>query len=77
MIEKNNIRSSSVILAAILLDGEDERAFESSLAELERLTDTAYREEDAEIESGLRPHALGEYVGQERAKESLKILIKI
>ena len=41
MFEKNNICSSSVVLAAVLLDGEDERAFESSLAELERLTDTA------------------------------------
>ena len=42
----------------------------------ERLTDTSYREEDGEIESGLRPHALDEYVGQERAKESLKIYIE-
>lgn len=41
MLQKNEIQSSSVILAAVLLDGEDERAFESSLAELERLTDTA------------------------------------
>jgi Holliday junction DNA helicase RuvB len=42
----------------------------------ERLTDTSYREEDSEIESGLRPHALDEYVGQEKAKESLKIYIE-
>lgn len=41
MLGKNEIQSSSVILAAVLIDGEDERAFESSLAELERLTDTA------------------------------------
>ena len=41
MLPKNEIQSSSVVLAAILLDGEDERAFESSLAELEQLTDTA------------------------------------
>jgi len=41
MLQKNEIQSSAVILAAVLLDGEDERAFESSLAELERLTDTA------------------------------------
>ncbi|MBE6668830.1 MAG: GTPase HflX [Ruminococcaceae bacterium] len=41
MLPKNEIQSSSVVLVAILLDGEDERAFESSLAELEQLTDTA------------------------------------
>jgi hypothetical protein len=35
----------------------------------DRITDTAYREEDSEIESGLRPHALDEYVGQEKEKE--------
>ena len=42
----------------------------------ERITDTAYREEDSEIESGLRPHALDEYVGQEKAKENLRIYIE-
>jgi Holliday junction DNA helicase RuvB len=42
----------------------------------ERLIATSYREEDSEIESGLRPHALDEYVGQEKAKESLKIYIE-
>ncbi len=41
MLPKNEIQSSSAVLVAILLDGEDERAFESSLAELEQLTDTA------------------------------------
>lgn len=41
MLQKSEIKSSAVILAAVLLDGEDERAFESSLSELERLTDTA------------------------------------
>ena len=42
----------------------------------ERITDTSYREEDSEIENGLRPHALDEYVGQEKAKENLKIYIE-
>ncbi|MBQ8404966.1 MAG: Holliday junction branch migration DNA helicase RuvB [Clostridia bacterium] len=42
----------------------------------ERITATSYREEDSEIENGLRPHALDEYVGQEKAKENLKIYIE-
>ena len=41
----------------------------------ERIIGTSYREEDSEIENGLRPRALDEYVGQEKAKENLKIYI--
>ncbi len=42
----------------------------------ERIIAASYREEDNDIESGLRPHALDEYVGQEKAKENLKIYIE-
>ena len=42
----------------------------------EHLTSTSYREEDSEIESGLRPRSLCDYVGQEKAKESLEIYIE-
>ena len=42
----------------------------------ERIIATSYREEDSEIENGLRPHMLDEYVGQEKAKENLKIYIE-
>lgn len=42
----------------------------------ERIIGTSYREEDSEIENGLRPRALDEYVGQEKAKENLKIYIE-
>lgn len=39
--EKHDIGNSKVILVGALLPGSDEAAFESSLSELERLTDTA------------------------------------
>ncbi len=42
----------------------------------ERFVDVESHEEDADIEVGLRPQSLDEYVGQERAKESLKIYIE-
>ena len=45
----------------------------SSAESGERIIGTSYREEDSEIENGLRPHALDEYIGQEKAKENLKI----
>ena len=42
----------------------------------ERIIAMSYREEDSEIENGLRPRMLDEYVGQEKAKENLKIYIE-
>lgn len=42
----------------------------------ERIITSDYIEEDAEIETGLRPHRLEEYIGQERVKENLGIYIK-
>ncbi len=51
------------------LDTEEEYDYES------RIVDRTVREEDSEIDGGLRPKALGEYIGQEKAKENLKIYI--
>jgi len=47
----------------------DEMDYES------RIVDREVRSEDTEIDSGLRPKALTEYIGQEKAKENLKIYI--
>jgi len=40
-----------------------------------RIVDAAYTPEDADGEKSLRPNALDEYIGQAKAKESLKIYI--
>ena len=48
---------------------------DDSLAD-DRLIGAAARDEDAELDFGLRPQTLEEYVGQEKAKESLKIYIE-
>jgi len=40
-----------------------------------RMVDTEYTSEDRDTEFSLRPHTLGEYIGQEKAKEILKIYI--
>ena len=45
-------------------------------AEYERVMDTGATAEDMDIDVGLRPQMLDEYVGQEKAKESLKIYIE-
>ncbi len=42
----------------------------------DRVLDSSEQEEDADIDVGLRPQTLDEYVGQEKAKESLKIYIE-
>lgn len=42
----------------------------------QRIVDTGSHSEDSDIEIGLRPQTLDEYVGQEKAKESLKIYIE-
>lgn len=42
----------------------------------ERILSASLREEDSEIDTGLRPKTLDEYVGQEKAKENLKIYIE-
>lgn len=44
--------------------------------ENERFVSGGFISEDAEIESGLRPQSLEEYVGQEKAKNNLEIYIK-
>lgn len=42
----------------------------------ERIVTSEYTEADVEIESGLRPHKLEEYIGQKKAKDNLSIYIK-
>lgn len=41
-----------------------------------RITTSDATEEDIRIEPKLRPQTLGEYIGQEKAKQSLKIYIE-
>lgn len=41
-----------------------------------RIVNAGYADEDGDIEVGLRPKTLEDYVGQERAKENLKIYIE-
>lgn len=41
-----------------------------------RMIETELQEEDVRIEGSLRPQALGDYIGQSRIKESLKIYIE-
>lgn len=40
-----------------------------------RIMSSGYTPEDNENENSLRPHSLDEYIGQDKAKENLKILI--
>lgn len=46
------------------------------IADEERVIAPEYIRDDSEIETSLRPHALDEYVGQEKVKENLKIYIE-
>ena len=49
---------------------DDELDFEN------RITSTSYTPEDGDIELSLRPKSLSEYIGQDKAKENLKIYIE-
>lgn len=40
-----------------------------------RIMSSSYSEEDYDNENSLRPHSIDEYIGQEKAKENLKILL--
>ena len=42
----------------------------------ERIVTSEYTDADVEIEAGLRPHKLEEYIGQKKAKDNLEIYIK-
>ena len=42
----------------------------------DRIISTEYKAEDADTEKNLRPTVLSEYIGQEKAKESLKVYIE-
>ena len=46
------------------------------IADEERVIAPEYISDDNEIETSLRPHSLEEYIGQEKAKENLKIYIE-
>ena len=41
-----------------------------------RIVSTEYKSEDGENEKSLRPETLSEYIGQEKAKDSLKVYIE-
>ena len=42
----------------------------------ERIVTSAFTRDDEETEVSLRPHTMGEYIGQEKAKENLSVFIK-
>ena len=42
----------------------------------ERLITTGYRPEDSDAEQSLRPHALSEYIGQDKLKNSLNVYMQ-
>ena len=42
----------------------------------ERLITTGFRDEDADAEQSLRPHALAEYIGQEKLKTGLNVYMQ-
>ena len=41
-----------------------------------RIVTTSYQSEDSDVESSLRPKTLNDYIGQDRAKENLRIYIE-
>ncbi len=49
--------------------------YENEMNIEDRILETAYTAEDSETEFSLRPRTLDEYIGQEKAKEILKIYI--
>ena len=44
--------------------------------EEERLITTGFREEDSDAEQSLRPHSLGEYIGQDKLKKGLNVYMQ-
>jgi len=44
--------------------------------EEERLITTGFREEDSDAEQSLRPHALSEYIGQDKLKKGLNVYMQ-
>ena len=53
----------------------DSNIYENDFDFENRVLDTSFSAEDTENELSLRPHTLAEYIGQEKAKEVLKIYI--
>ena len=50
--------------------------YENEMNYEDRILETTYTAEDSETEFSLRPRTLDEYIGQEKAKEILKIYIR-
>ncbi len=46
------------------------------MQEEERLITTGFREEDGDAEQSLRPHALSEYIGQDKLKKGLNVYMQ-
>jgi len=67
MIEKTSGQATEY---GIDWDSQDDLDLEN------RLTETGYTPEDREVENPLRPRTFSEYIGQEKAKENLKIYIE-
>lgn len=42
----------------------------------DRLISPSYRREDAEVDQNLRPRRMGEYIGQEKVKETISVFIQ-
>ena len=53
-----------------------ESRYEEDALDDDRIVSATAQDEDAELDFGLRPQTLEEYIGQEKAKESLKIYIE-
>ena len=46
------------------------------MQDVERLITTGFREEDGDAEQSLRPHSLGEYIGQDKLKKGLNVYMQ-
>ena len=53
-----------------------EQDWENDLDLENRMVEPAYLPEDQEVENPLRPRTFSEYIGQDKAKENLKVYIE-
>ena len=58
------------------MHSEESKSFDSEFDFESRIVSTGYSAEDAETDTGLRPRRLDEYIGQEKAKENLRVFIE-
>lgn len=73
MIEKTSGRKQEEY--GIDWDTKDMLSSDDELDLENRLTETGYTPEDREVENPLRPRTFSEYIGQDKAKENLKVYI--